>query len=228
MAEIDKKIEETGDPTGYLARQRQQVNDNALSSIEKSQKAINDIHNTAAELSRYTGKPVNASLLDDEESSYKSFRLSKNLLNLIPGSSTAEAILVDGDPKQAAINFAMEGALWYVGGRIVKRGGLKAGSVDDAATKNIPTNATDTLTHINKTGNVPPGYKGGKTFNNDGRGGGEVLPKKDAAGNLITYKEYDVNPYQKGVNRGAERIVKGSDGKTYYTNDHYNTFTPIE
>ena len=28
-----------------------------------------------------------------------------------------------------------------------------------------------------------------------------------------------------GVNRGAERIVKGSDGSTQYTGDHYRTFT---
>ncbi len=46
--------------------------------------------------------------------------------------------------------------------------------------------------------------------------------------NPITYKEYDVNPYQKGVNRGAERLVRGSDGRSYYTNDHYETFTLIE
>jgi guanyl-specific ribonuclease Sa len=47
------------------------------------------------------------------------------------------------------------------------------------------------------------------------------LPKTDSNGNPINYKEYDVNPYQKGVNRGTERIVIGSDGKAYYTNDHY-------
>ncbi|MCV4714119.1 hypothetical protein OFC05_29060, partial [Escherichia coli] len=67
---------------------------------------------------------------------------------------------------------------------------------------------------------------------NDGRGGGQVLPKTDSAGNPIKYKEYDVNPYQKGVNRGAERLVRGtSDGKTYhtyYSNDHYRTFVKIE
>ena len=94
--------------------------------------------------------------------------------------------------------------------------------------KGIPSKATDTLAHIKKTGNAPPGYKGGRTFKNDGRGGGQQLSQKDASGNPISYKEYDVNPYQKGVNRGAERLVHGSDGKSYYTNDHYKTFTPIE
>ena len=63
---------------------------------------------------------------------------------------------------------------------------------------------------------------------NDGRGGGQVLPRQDAVGNPIIYKEYDINPYQRGVNRGAERIVIGSDGRAYYTSDHYSTFTLME
>ncbi len=50
--------------------------------------------------------------------------------------------------------------------------------------------------------------------------------KKDAQGNPISYKEYDVNPYQKGVNRGTERVVIGN-GKAYYTNDHYINFDEI-
>ncbi len=54
------------------------------------------------------------------------------------------------------------------------------------------------------------------------------MPKTDNAGNQIIYREYDVHPYQNGVNRGAERLVIGSDGSTYYTNDHYKTFVKIE
>jgi guanyl-specific ribonuclease Sa len=50
----------------------------------------------------------------------------------------------------------------------------------------------------------------------------------DADGNPIAYKEYDVNPYQKGVNRGAERVVIGSDGSKYYTNDHYKSFNKFD
>jgi len=38
-----------------------------------------------------------------------------------------------------------------------------------------------------------------------------------------------VNPTPpKGTRRDAERIVIGSDGKKYYTNDHYKTFTEIK
>jgi hypothetical protein len=49
----------------------------------------------------------------------------------------------------------------------------------------------------------------------------------DVQGNAIAWSS-DVNPYQSGVNRGGERIVRGSDGSAYYTNDHYRTFTRIE
>ncbi len=94
--------------------------------------------------------------------------------------------------------------------------------------KNIPTKASDTLRHIKNTGNPPHRHKGGKTFENDGRQGAQVLPREDASGNPISYKEYDVNPKQKGRKRGTERVVVGSDGKAYYTDDHYHTFTPIE
>ncbi|MDD5412122.1 MAG: hypothetical protein PHF31_12035 [Methylobacter sp.] len=72
---------------------------------------------------------------------------------------------------------------------------------DDAPDSNIPSKANDTLEQIKKTGNAPPGYKGGRTFNNDSRGGGQQLPQEDLSGSPITYKEYDVNPYQQGVNQ---------------------------
>ena len=55
-----------------------------------------------------------------------------------------------------------------------------------------------------------------------------MLDRTDSEGNAITYKEYDVNLFVKGVNRGAERLVVGSDGRTYYTDDHYTTFVLID
>lgn len=64
--------------------------------------------------------------------------------------------------------------------------------------------------------------------NNDGRGGGQVLPRLDSKNSPISYKEYDVNPYQRGVNRGSERVVIGSDGSSYYTKDHYRSFDQIQ
>jgi guanyl-specific ribonuclease Sa len=92
----------------------------------------------------------------------------------------------------------------------------------------IPAKAQTVLAQIQaNNGAAPQGYAGGGTFANDGRQNGQVLPKTDASGNPITYKEYDVNPLMPGVNRGKERIVIGSDGKAYYTNDHYKTFTQM-
>ena len=70
-----------------------------------------------------------------------------------------------------------------------------------------------------KNGAARPGYKGNGTYKNDGRDGEQVLDKTDINGKPITYKEYDVHPYQKGVNRGTERVVIGSDGRSWYTNN---------
>jgi hypothetical protein len=51
------------------------------------------------------------------------------------------------------------------------------------------------------------------------------LPTVDSSGSPITYNEYDRYPYTPGANRGADRIIIGSDGNRYFTNDHYKTFT---
>ena len=53
------------------------------------------------------------------------------------------------------------------------------------------------------------------------------LPKKDAAGKPITYTEYDVNGYN-GKGRDAERVVTGSDGRCWYTGDHYKSFVELK
>jgi len=82
----------------------------------------------------------------------------------------------------------------------------------------------ETLDHIKKNNKAPDGFKGGREYhNNEGK-----LPSVDKNGNKITYKEWDVNPQQKGANRGAERLVTGSDGSAYKTVDHYKTFIQME
>ncbi|MFH7813210.1 MULTISPECIES: ribonuclease domain-containing protein [Acetobacter] len=77
---------------------------------------------------------------------------------------------------------------------------------------------------------MPPsdGYKGSWNFKNDGCGKSEFLPRSDEFGNPITYKEYDVSPYIRGVNRGKEYLVIGSNGKSYYTSDHYQAFKGMD
>ncbi|PGH25624.1 hypothetical protein RN90_09765 [Fusobacterium animalis] len=69
----------------------------------------------------------------------------------------------------------------------------------------------------------------GKKYKNDGRDGGQILPKKDINGNNITYNEFDVNKEDPVTNlRDNKRFVRGSDGSVYYTNDHYKTFKRIK
>jgi guanyl-specific ribonuclease Sa len=82
------------------------------------------------------------------------------------------------------------------------------------------------LAVIDRTGAAPAGYVGGEQFMNDGRDGGQVLPRYDSAGRTIAYREWDVNPYT-GANRGTERLVTGSDGSAWFTSDHYNTFVRV-
>jgi len=75
------------------------------------------------------------------------------------------------------------------------------------------------LDHVDMNGAAPRGYKGGRTFRNaDGD-----LPQVPG----VSYREWDVTPYVKGVNRGASRLLTGSDGSAYVTRDHYQTFVIV-
>ena len=107
-----------------------------------------------------------------------------------------------------------------------------AGSAATAAprveTPNIPAFVLSIVDIVRRTSAPPPGYRGGTRFYNDGRDGEPTLPATTPAGRSITYREWDVHPWVRGVNRGAERLVTGSDGSAYYTADHYRTFTRID
>lgn len=89
-----------------------------------------------------------------------------------------------------------------------------------------PDHVKNTLNTIKSNNFLKPaqGYKGGSVFRNDSL----ALPQRTVMNTRITYKEWDVLPYVKGVNRGAERIVTGSDGSIYYTLDHYKTFIKLQ
>jgi guanyl-specific ribonuclease Sa len=141
--------------------------------------------------------------------------------------------------------------LWSQQPQLPSLGGDSEGTVGGAGTKTIPLiegetivqqseqtanvavnlNAQqwlDIIEYVKKNnGTARPGYKGGKNFINDGRVGGQILPLAEATGAPITYREYDVTPYKKGVSRGEERIVIGSNGTAYYTDDHYTSFTKL-
>lgn len=88
----------------------------------------------------------------------------------------------------------------------------------------IPSKVYDVLDYVKDNGKAKKSYVGGRTFGNRE----QHLPKKDKSGKRITYQEWDVNPKVKGKNRGTERIVTGSDGRSWYTNDHYNSFKEIK
>ncbi|MCL2535992.1 MAG: ribonuclease, partial [Nocardiaceae bacterium] len=86
----------------------------------------------------------------------------------------------------------------------------------------VPQTAWATLAAID-AGRWPPsdapGTEGGRTFgNHEGR-----LPAT-AGGQKVRYQEWDVNRKQSGRGRDAQRIVTGSDGSAWYTDDHYETF----
>jgi RHS repeat-associated protein len=75
-----------------------------------------------------------------------------------------------------------------------------------AAAKSAPSHVRRVLNHIKSSnGSPPPGYRGGRTFKNDARGGGQSLPKADANGRQITYREYDVHPHQ-------QELIEGQSG----------------
>ena len=91
-------------------------------------------------------------------------------------------------------------------------------------TGNVPEKALRVLKFVRENGEAMNGYVGGRRFGNfEG-----LLPKKDASGKRIEYQEWDVNPKVQGKNRGAERLVTGSDGKGYYTSDHYGSFLLVD
>ncbi|MDB5311728.1 MAG: guanine-specific ribonuclease [Gemmataceae bacterium] len=87
----------------------------------------------------------------------------------------------------------------------------------------IPEKVVKVLRYIDEHHRPPEGHEGGRIFRN----AEERLPRTDAGGKPITYREWDVDPKVPGVNRGPERLVTGSDGSAYYTPDHYRTFRKI-
>ena len=89
--------------------------------------------------------------------------------------------------------------------------------VTDVAAPELPPEARETLALIHKGG--PYTYaKDGAVFGN--REG--ILPRQKHG----YYREYTVKtPHER--TRGARRIIAGSGGDLYYTDDHYNHFRRI-
>lgn len=92
-----------------------------------------------------------------------------------------------------------------------------------SAPKGVPDKVLKVLEYVDRHSAPLDGYEGGRSFGNFER----RLPQADDKGRRLKYREWDVNPLRPGVNRGPERLVTGSDGSAYYTDDHYSTFKKI-
>jgi len=88
----------------------------------------------------------------------------------------------------------------------------------------VPAKVFKILNYINEHQSPPNGYVGGRIFKNlEG-----LLPKTSEQNKKIIYKEWDVNPKVKGINRGPERLVTNNFGDAYYSDDHYKSFKKIQ
>ena len=92
------------------------------------------------------------------------------------------------------------------------------------AAAQVPDYVLEVLAFVRQNDVSPEGYVGGREFQNREK----RLPQHDPAGQRIRYREWDVHPKIQGRNRGAERLVTGSDRSAWYTKDHYATFLKIE
>lgn len=94
--------------------------------------------------------------------------------------------------------------------------------LDSMKTK-IPDYVLTVLNYVLQNDKAPSGYVGGRIFQNREKN----LNEYDKNGIKINYREWDVHPKIKGKNRGAERLVTGSDKSAYYTSDHYQSFIKL-
>lgn len=94
---------------------------------------------------------------------------------------------------------------------------------DRATPGEVPEQARKVLAFVRAHGQAPPDTEGGRRFGNHEH----RLPERDAAGRALHYQEWDLWPRARGRNRGAERLVTGSDGRAWYTGDHYRSFTEV-
>ncbi len=111
-----------------------------------------------------------------------------------------------------------------VGAALFLGGDLSSSDSSQAEGSNVPSYVLEVLHYVKEHGKAPDGYVGGRKFHNREK----LLPKTEEGGKKIRYREWDVHKKVKGKNRGAERLVTGSDEQSYYTKDHYRSFIKIK
>lgn len=94
----------------------------------------------------------------------------------------------------------------------------------EVSSNGIPQKAVTVLNYIKKNNAAPDGFVGGRHFGNFEH----LLPERDAAGNRIEYQEWDVNAKEQSKSRGIQRLVTGSDGRAWYSNNHYQSFVEMK
>jgi guanyl-specific ribonuclease Sa len=93
--------------------------------------------------------------------------------------------------------------------------------------QNVPTKVLKVLESLDETGKAPANIQGGRVYDNDGSSGSKILPRQNRDGDSIVYQTWDVNPKTVRSDRGQERLVIGSDGSAYYTDNYYKSFSTI-
>ena len=83
----------------------------------------------------------------------------------------------------------------------------------------LPAQAAQTVALIERGGPFPYPRNDGAVFHNNER----ALPGKSDG----YYREYTV-PTPGSADRGARRIITGSEGEVYYTPDHYGSFLRLD
>jgi ribonuclease T1 len=97
-------------------------------------------------------------------------------------------------------------------------------SVGVSSASIIPQKAYKIWEYVKQHQQAPEGYVGGREFKNRER----QLQLKNKHGKILQYQEWDVNPKIEHQNRGAERLITSNDGRAWYTNNHYKTFTELK
>jgi len=95
-----------------------------------------------------------------------------------------------------------------------------ASATCSSGTSGVPVTAFTVAEYARShNGAAQPGYVGNTVFQNR---------EGHLDDGLGPFREYDVNPKMSGQGRDAERVVLGpTKAASYYTSDHYSTFTTM-
>ena len=100
-------------------------------------------------------------------------------------------------------------------------------AIDFIARGALPADTRTALEEI-EDGSDRPNVRNPQPYRNDGSKGSQILPTHDEKGEPITYTEHTVNPRPPGEKLDSKRVIEGSDGSLYYTEDHFQTFKRID